>query len=95
MDLKITFRHMDHTESIDQMIKEKIKRFSDKHLTQNASIQWTCLVEHDEHQSSVHVKDKSHEFHVRASSDNMYKTIDQAIHKLSAQVSHEHSQRRA
>lgn len=86
MNIEITFRHMDHTESIDQRIREKLQKFARKHFSQNAMVNWTCLVEHGEHVASVNVKDKGHDFHVKASSDNMYKTIDQIINKLESQI---------
>lgn len=86
MNLEITFRHMEHTDSIDQKIREKMEKFASKHLTPNANIQWTCLVEHHDHMASVHVKDKGHDFHVKASAESMYKTIDQVLTKLVSQV---------
>lgn len=86
MNLEITFRHMEHTESIDEKIRQKLERLARKHLSDNATVKWTCLVEHDEHVASVHVTDKGRDIHVKAGSDSMYKTIDQVITKLEAQV---------
>lgn len=86
MNIEITFRHMDHTESIDEKIRQKLEKFGNKHFSANAAVKWTCIVEHDEHLASVHVSDRGHEFHVKAGSDNMYKTIDQVISKLESQI---------
>lgn len=86
MNLEITFRHMEHTESIDEKIRQKLEKFGRKHLSGNAVVKWTCIVEHNEHAASVHVSDRGHEMHVKASSDSMYKTIDQVISKLEAQI---------
>jgi putative sigma-54 modulation protein len=77
---------MDHTESIDEKIRQKLEKFGRKHLSKNAKVNWTCLVEHNEHIASVHVTDKGHDIHVKAASDNMYKTIDEVITKLEAQI---------
>jgi ribosomal subunit interface protein len=87
MNLEVTFRHMDHTESIDSKIREKLAHFAEKHFSKNAIIKWTCLVEHNEHLAQVHITDKGMEFHAKAGSPNMYKTIDEAIKKLESQVS--------
>lgn len=86
MKIKITFRHMDHTESIDDRIRQKLEKYGKKHLSENADVSWTCLVEHDEHIALVNVLDGKKDFHIKASSDNMYKTIDLAIQKLESQI---------
>jgi len=88
MNLEITFRHMDHTESIDEKIRDKVNKFSQKHLNSNSKVHWTCVVEHNSHISSVNVTDNGNQFHVKAESENMYKTIDQVIEKLEAQIVH-------
>lgn len=86
MNIEITFRHMEHTNSIDERIRQKLEKFGKKHLTENAVVKWTCLVEHDEHIASAHISDKGQEIHVKAGTDSMYKTIDQVITKLEAQI---------
>jgi putative sigma-54 modulation protein len=86
MNLKITFRHMEHTKSIDGRIREKLEKLVKKHFSLNANVDWTCLVEHDQHIASVNIVDHGHDFHAKASSDNMYKTIDQVIGKIEKQI---------
>ncbi len=88
MNLEITFRHMDHTESIDSKIRQKVEKFSQRHLSGNATVKWTGWVEHQEHMASLHVNDKGQEYFVKAGSDNMYKTIDQVLAKLESQLGH-------
>jgi len=88
MNLEITFRHMEHTESIDAKIREKMGKFGEHHLSSAANLNWTGWVEHHEHYANLHVKDHGHEFFVKAQSDNMYKTIDKVVTKLEAQLSH-------
>jgi putative sigma-54 modulation protein len=91
MNLSISTRHMEHSESVDQMIKEKLKPVEVKHLGPTASVQWTSWVEHDDHYASAHVLDKGHDFFVKADSENMYKTIDLVVKKLEAKIKHSHS----
>lgn len=88
MNLEITFRHMEHTESIDSKIREKLQKFGERHLSSTANAKWTGWVEHNEHYATLHVTDRGHEFFVKAKTDNMYKTIDQVITKLESQLSH-------
>jgi len=38
MNLSISTRHMEHSESVDQMIKEKLKPVEVKHLGPTASV---------------------------------------------------------
>lgn len=91
MNLEISFRHMEHTESIDEKIKEKMVKFSKKHLAANSTVSWTCIVEHNSHISSVNVVNNGENYHVKAEADSMYKTIDQALQKLEAQmIEHRH-----
>jgi len=94
MNLEITLRHMEHTESIDKKIREKIEKFAKKHLSSNAIIKWTGWVENQDHLASVHAVDKGHEYFAKAKTESMYKTIDQAVHKLEAQVEHHNFENR-
>ncbi len=86
MNLEITLRHMEHTESIDSKIRQKIEKFGQRHLSGNAVVKWTGWVEHNDHIANLHVMDKGHEFFVKSQSENMYKTLDQVISKLEGQV---------
>ena len=88
MNLEITFRHMEHTESIDSKIRHKVEKFGQRHLSKAAIVKWTGWVEHQEHIATLHVMDRGHEFFVKAKSDNLYKTLDQVISKLESQLGH-------
>lgn len=88
MNLEITFRHMEHTESIDDKIRQKIEKFGSRHLSPGANVKWTGWVENQDHIATLHVTDRGHEFHVKGSADSMYKTLDQVISKLESQLSH-------
>ena len=54
MKLKISFKHLEHTPSLDQRIKEKSEKF-EKYFQGNTSVQWTCWVHHEEHWAEVKV----------------------------------------
>jgi putative sigma-54 modulation protein len=87
MNLDISFRHLEHTEAIDDKIRAKLDRVSKK-FSGNAHFKWTSWIEHNEHISTLHANDNGKEFFVKASSDNLYKTIDQVIHKMESQLEH-------
>ena len=89
MNLEISFRHLEHTDSIDGRIREKIERIQKKHFTADASFKWTSWVEHKDHITTLHAYDKGKEYFVKASASNLYKTIDLVIHKIEGQFNHQ------
>lgn len=87
MNLEITLRHLEHTENIDEKIREKVERISRK-LTPTANLHWTSWVEHNEHISTLLAHDSGKEYFAKASAENLYKTIDLVIQKLESQIEH-------
>ncbi|MCP4914704.1 MAG: ribosome-associated translation inhibitor RaiA [Oligoflexia bacterium] len=85
MNLEITFRHLDHTEAIDEKIKSKVGKLAERHFSNAATFQWTSWVEHNEHYSTLKAHDKGKDYFVKASADNLYKTIDMVVSKMEAQ----------
>jgi ribosome-associated translation inhibitor RaiA len=88
VNLEIALRHLEHTESIDEKIKAKVEKMSKRHFSESATFKWTSWVENDDHISTLHAHDKGKEYFVKCKADNLYKTIDMAIHKMEAQVEH-------
>ncbi|MDC1175328.1 HPF/RaiA family ribosome-associated protein [Bacteriovoracaceae bacterium] len=88
MNLEITFRHLEHTEAIDEKIKDKVSKLKERHFTDAVTFQWTSWIEHDDHITTLKAHDKGKDFFVKASADNLYKTIDMIINKMTAQVEH-------
>lgn len=87
MKLDITFRHLEHTPALDEKIREKIDRVAKK-LGPSAHYHWTSWVEHESHISTLLIKDGGKDFFARASSDDLYKTIDLTIKKIENQLAH-------
>ena len=85
MNVNITFRHMDHTPALDQIIREKSEKFT-KWFGNIANVRWTCWVEGTEHCSEVTVHAGQAEYFAKAHSDDMYKTFDMLIHKIQNQI---------
>lgn len=86
MDLKISFRHLDHSDGIEEKIKEKASRLS-KYFHGHFNVDWTCDMDGDVHKSEVHVIGDHLSLHASSKKDNMYKTIDDALEKIEKQMS--------
>lgn len=85
LDLTISFKHLEHTPALDEAIGRKVKKL-EKFFKGPCKINWTSWVENETHRSKVHVYADGHDYHADAASDNLYKTIDMAIHKLEGQI---------
>ena len=88
MNLDITFRHLEHTPALDEKIREKLTRVSKK-LGAAANYHWTSWVENESHISTLAIKDGAKDFFAKASSEDLYKTIDLTIKKIENQLDHE------
>jgi putative sigma-54 modulation protein len=84
MKLKISFKHLDHTPSLDQRIQEKSQHFA-KYFQGNTNVQWTCWVHGDEHWAEVKVHGPKFDFFAKACADNMYKSLDFCVEKIERQ----------
>ena len=89
MKYTISFKNLEHTEALDSKIKEKSNKLQ-KHLQEDAEINWTCWTEHDSQYAEVKVHDGKNNYRVKADSDNLYKTLDIVLNKLENQISHKH-----
>ena len=84
MKLKISFKHLEHTPSLDQRIQEKSQHF-EKYFQGNTTVQWFCWVHNDEHWAEVKVHGPKFDFFAKASADNMYKSLDLVVEKMERQ----------
>jgi putative sigma-54 modulation protein len=85
MNVNITFRHMDHTPALDQLIREKSEKFS-RWLGPQAEVLWTCWAEGVQHFSEVSIHFGPKDFFAKAHSDDLYKSIDLTVHKIQNQL---------
>lgn len=89
MKCTITFKNFDHTEALDEKIREKSEKLK-KYFDGETSINWTCWVEKNNQVAEAQIKNKTANFVAKAESDSLYKTMDMVIDKLSNQISHRH-----
>ncbi len=87
MNINITFRHIEATDSIKAYATEKVSKLQ-KFLRQPMSAKVTVSVE--KHENSVEVQVSAGSDHVEAkeTSDDMYAAIDKVIDKLERQINH-------
>lgn len=86
MNVIISFKHMDSSEAIKNMIHEKSEKLT-KYFGDEINVKWTCSVDKDIQFSEAEVTGigGNHLF-ASASADNLYKTLDEVVQKLSRQA---------
>lgn len=85
MNVNITFRHMEHTPALDQLIRDKSEKFS-KWFGPSVDVRWTCWVEGTAHSSEVSIHTGQAEYFAKARADDLYKTFDLVVQKIQNQV---------
>jgi putative sigma-54 modulation protein len=85
MNITITFRHMDGTESVKKYAHEKIAKLQ-KFLRQAMTGQVTLTVEGLEHSAEVNIQSGSHHFHAHERGTDLYASIDRVHDKLERQI---------
>ncbi len=85
MNLKITFKHLDHTPALDERITEKSEKFK-KYFQGNLNVHWFCWVQDGEHMAEVKIHGPKFDFFAKASADNMYKALDLVVDKMERQI---------
>lgn len=86
MKLTIEFLHLEHTESLDQRIKEKSEKIN-KYFDGNSHLKWNCYVKDGQHHAELHINCSHNNFHAKAHSDNLYKSLDIVVDRLEKQIS--------
>ncbi len=86
MKVTVSFRHLDHTPALDERIQEKSEKIA-KYLDGNLHLKWSCEVKDGrEHYAEVEVLGPKFDYHAKAHSDSLYKTIDLVVAKIEKQV---------
>lgn len=85
MNLKTSFKHMNHSPALDQRIHEKSEKF-EKYFQGNLKVEWFCWVHGDEHWAEVKIHGPKFNFFAKAQADNMYKTLDLVVDKMERQI---------
>lgn len=85
MKVTISFRNLDHTASLDQRIFEKSERLQ-KYLGGRCHLKWNCSTHQGEHLAEVDLIGPGIDYHARATSDSLYKSLDLVMSKIEKQL---------
>jgi len=85
MKLTISFKHLEHTTSLDEKIREKSERL-EKYLDGNVTADWVCWVEDNHHWAELKVHGRKSNFFAKGSAETMYKALDVVVEKMERQL---------
>lgn len=85
MNLKIAYRHLEPTPSIEAKIEQKARKLK-KYFNGKIDVDWTCSVEGGKHHSEVKIAGDQFTFHASSEDGNLYHTFDDAVGKLEKQL---------
>lgn len=86
MQIEISFRHMEPSETLRAYADEKIRRVIRKHIRDDFDAQITLSVEKFRHIAKLHLSYKGIAIKCDESSDDMYQSIDLALDKFERQI---------
>ena len=85
MKCTISFKHLEHTESLDWRIKEKTENFC-KFFGDIIEAKWICYVKDNHHYAEIVIHGPKMRYHAKAASDSLYKSIDLVLMKIEKQL---------
>jgi putative sigma-54 modulation protein len=85
MKLTISFKHLEHTPSLDKRIRKKSKKL-EKYLNGEGRVSWTCYVKNNSHCAELVCHGPGFEYFAKGVSENLYKSLDKAISKMEKQI---------
>lgn len=86
MQIDISFRHMEPSDTLRDYADEKIRRVIRKHIRDDFDAQITLSVEKFRHIAKIHLTYKGISIKCEESSEDMYQSIDLALDKLERQI---------
>lgn len=86
MQIDISFRHMEPSDTLREYADEKIRRVIRKHIRDDFDAQITLAVEKFRHIAKLHLTYKGISIKCEESSEDMYQSIDLALDKLESQI---------
>ena len=92
MKVNYTGRHMELTEPLKQLTKERLDKMA-TYLDDIIDVHVILSVEKHRHEAEITLKTRGSAFVASATTDDMYASITQAVDKLEAQA-HKHQDKR-
>ncbi len=91
MDVRISFRHMDSSPTVEEKIQQKCQRLK-KFFAGDFQVSWICTAD-KLHKSDVTVSGEGTTCHASAENDSLGKTLDLALEKLEGQLAKQKGRR--
>ncbi len=85
MKITTSFLHLEHTPALDLKIKESSEKL-EKFFQSKGTLKWSCYVKNGEHFAEIYYHAPSCEYHAKAWSENLYRSIDMAVEKIEKQA---------
>lgn len=85
MKITTSFLHLEHTSALDEKIQESSMKM-EKFFKDKGTIKWSCYVKNGMHFAEIYYHAPQCEYHAKASSDNLYHSIDMAVEKIEKQA---------
>ena len=85
MKVTISFRNIQHTEVLDQKIKDKSEKLG-KFIEGKTFMKWACNFEDGHYYAEVSIIGPKFEYHAHGGTENLYKTLDLVSHKIHKQI---------
>lgn len=90
MKFVISFRHMEHTPALDDLIKTKSQKLEKFVKDENAELHWTCWVENKTQIAELTLRNAKHDFAAKSETEDLYKSVDDVVRKMEKQLAHQH-----
>ncbi|MBT3181799.1 MAG: ribosome-associated translation inhibitor RaiA [Deltaproteobacteria bacterium] len=87
LETTFTFRNLDSTEALRDHTMEKLEKIQKYLVRQTASAHIIFKVEGPRHTAEIALNIKGHRYFGEETSNDMYASIDSAVHRLEAQMS--------
>lgn len=93
MSLQFVFRHMEASESIKTLVTKKLEKLT---KIVDYKVEFTVILSADklEHTAEINCRAEHREMSAKATTTDLYGSIDEAIHKLESQLKKEREKRK-
>ena len=85
MKLKISFKNIEHTPSLDTKIEQKTQKLT-KYFNGHTEVQWTCSTSKHGHKAEVKIIGPAFVFHATGKAGSLYQCLDIAVAKIDSQI---------
>ncbi len=86
MKIKISFKHLEHTPSLDQKIYEKSEKLK-KYFEGKVDMHWVCWAdEKGQHSAEIKLHGPHFDYFASAQCENLYKCFDMVVDKMEKQL---------